>query len=238
MIDPGALYQQLGVLLASVPDLTEPGELSAEVETWLARAYALVKAGGDPEDTFHMKKITNTFYEVVLRGNAANDMMIILRRTAAVAELQAPPGMQGTYIHEGDVSAAMIALGKVLKTAIKDVLIVDPYMDETALSDFALMIPESVPVRLLSDEFYLRPTLLPARDRWVRTYPSVRPLEVRLAPDRTLHDRDIVVDSAAAYGLSQSLNAFAARSHATIARFDLARGGPRSEAGRARTGQP
>ena len=54
----GTLYQQLSVLLASVPNFGAPGELSPEDETWLARAYALVKAGGgDAQDTVDMKQM-------------------------------------------------------------------------------------------------------------------------------------------------------------------------------------
>ena len=49
-------------------------------------------------------------------------------------------------------------------------LVVDPYMDETALSDFVLMVPEGVPIRLLSDNATVKPTLRPARDRWLKQY--------------------------------------------------------------------
>jgi hypothetical protein len=81
-------------------------------------------------------------------------------------------------------------------------------------------LPTEVETGLLSDKFYLRPTLRPARDRWLNQYSASRPLDVRLAPDRTLHDRDIIVDGTAAYSSTQSLNAVGARSHATIMRFD------------------
>ena len=221
LIDPGTLYQQLGVLLATVPNLAEPGPLSDEGETWLARAYALVHAGGDPIDTVEAKKLAGSIGGIwhEFREEAAKPLLGILRRTAAVAELAAPPAMQGAFIHAGDVFSATMALGKVFKTATNDVLIVDPYMDETTLSDFALMVPEKVPIRLLSDNFYVKPTLRPARDRWLKQYPS-RLVEARLTPDRTLHDRDIIIDGTAAYGSTQSLNAIGARSHATIMRFD------------------
>lgn len=166
-----------------------------------------------------MKQITTNFGELIFRMQAAKPMLSILRRTAAVAELESPTAAQGAFIHAGDVFAAMIALGKIFKGATKDVLIVDPYMDETALSDFALMVPETVPIRLLSDNLSVKPTLRPARDRWLKQYTS-RPLEARLAPDRTLHDRVIIIDGNAAYISTQSLNALAARSPATVMRAD------------------
>jgi hypothetical protein len=220
MVDPETLYVQLSVLLASVPDFAAPGPLSEEAETWLARAYALVQAGGDARDIVDMKQALANFGELIYRAEAARPLLAILRRTAAVAELASPTAVRGAFIHAGDVFAAMIALGKIFKGATKDVLIVDPYMDEVALSDFALQVPENVPIRLLSDNATVKPTLRPAHDRWLKQYPTSRPLEARLAPDRTLHDRVIIIDGNAAYISTQSLNALAARSPATVIRAD------------------
>jgi hypothetical protein len=203
-----------------VPNFTTPGPLSQEAEAWLARAYALVDAGGNPLDIVEMRQQTTHFGGLVYREEAAKPLLAIPRRTAAVAELAAPTAVQGAFIHAGDVFTAMIALGKIFKGATKDVLIVDPYMDAVALSDFALQVPENVPIRLLSDNATVKPTLRPARDRWQKQYPTSRPLEARLAPDRTLHDRVIIIDGSAAYISTQSLNALAARSPATVMRAD------------------
>jgi hypothetical protein len=100
-------------------------------------------------------------------------------------------------------------------------LIVDPYMDETTLSDFVLMIPEQVPIRLLSDQHSVKPTLRPACNRWARQYGNVRPLTAKIASARTLHDRVIIVDGDAAYVLTQSLNAIAGRAPASIIPVDV-----------------
>src|SRR5258707_7230494 len=129
-IDPETLYAQLSVLLASVPNFAAPGPLSQEADEWLARAYALVDAGGNAVDLFEMKQATANFGELIFREVAARPLLAILRRTAAVAELASPAAVQGAFIHAGDVFAAMIALGKIFKAATTDVLIVDPYMDE------------------------------------------------------------------------------------------------------------
>jgi hypothetical protein len=218
MIDPETLYVQLGHLLASVPDFAAPGPLSNDAKQWLARAYALVQAAGDKDDTSEMKKVTDNFNELIFRQMAAEPMLTILRRTAAVAELKSPSAVQGTFIHAGNVFDAMVALGKVLQSATRD--IVDPYMDEKALSDFAFLVPEKVPMRLLSDSQSVKPTLRPAYERWVKQYGPTRRLTVKLAPARTLHDRVIIIDGAAAYVSTQSLNAIAVRSPASIMRAD------------------
>jgi hypothetical protein len=77
----------------------------------------------------------------------------------------------------------MAAIGKVLEAAKRDVLIVDPYMDEKASMDFAP-----------ADEKDHKPTLRPAQQRWLTQYGASRPVEVRLAAHRILYDRLIIVD--------------------------------------------
>jgi hypothetical protein len=77
-----------------------------------------------------------------------------------------------------------------------------------------------VSIRLLADRQSHKATLRPAQTHWNSQYGQGRPLEVRLAPSRTLHDRAVLVDSTAAWTLTQSLNAFATRSPAMIVRVD------------------
>ncbi|ARU25109.1 phosphoribosyltransferase (plasmid) [Ralstonia solanacearum] len=66
----------------------------------------------------------------------------------------------------------------------------------------------------------MKPGLKPAAESWAKQYNSVRPIEVRLAPAKSLHDRLITVDDAQAWTLTQSLKDFAARSPASIVRVD------------------
>jgi hypothetical protein len=131
-----------------------------------------------------------------------------------------PIATDGAFIGAGDVLDAYAAIGNVLAKAKADVLIVDPYMDEKALTDFAHLVPDGVSIRLLADAQHRKPTLEPAAKRWGTQYGSARPLEVRLAPARSLHDRLVVVDEQDAWILTQSLNAFAARAPASIVRVD------------------
>jgi hypothetical protein len=68
-------------------------------------------------------------------------------------------------------------------------------MDEKALTDFAPLAPEGVTIRLLSDQREHKPSLPPATERWKGQHGQKRPLEVRLAAPRTLHDRLIIIDA-------------------------------------------
>jgi hypothetical protein len=124
--------------------------------------------------------------------------------------------VQGSFIVAGGAFDAFAAIGKVIATATNDVLMVDPYMDERTLTDFATTVPEGVPLRLRADQHDVKPSLRPAVQRWTTQYGAQRPLVARLAAPRTLHDRLIVIDRQTAWLLTQSLNAFAARSPGSI----------------------
>jgi hypothetical protein len=149
-----------------------------------------------------------TFFDI--RARAAEKLG---ERSMAVAG-------DGSFIGAGDVLDAYSAIGKILVTAKVGVLIVDPYMDEKVVTDFAPLISSGVPIRLLSDAQTSKATLGPAARRWAVQYGSARPLEARLATARSLHDRLIVIDGQDAWVLTQSLKDFAARSPASIIRVD------------------
>jgi len=102
-----------------------------------------------------------------------------------VAEVASPTAVRGSFIHAGNVFDAMTVLGKAFRTATKDVLVIDPYMDDKALSDFLLTAPEGVPIRLLSDQAaHLKATLRPASQHWQRQYAAKRPLSIRMTTPR------------------------------------------------------
>jgi hypothetical protein len=138
----------------------------------------------------------------------------------AKAELKAPAAVQGTFIVAGHVFDAFAAVSRVLGTAKADMLMVDPYADEKVLTDYAVLAPEQVNVRLLTDQASYKKTLKPATGHWAQQFGSTRPLSVRLAAPRTLHDRAILVDRSTAWTLGQSFKDLATRSHTTLVRLD------------------
>jgi hypothetical protein len=97
----------------------------------------------------------------------------------------------------------------------------DPYADEKIVTEYALLAPESVAVRILADAADHKKTLKPAAERWAQQFGKARaPLEVRLAPTKTLHDRLIIVDNANVWGIGQSFNKLAQRAHTSLVRMD------------------
>jgi len=127
---------------------------------------------------------------------------------------------EGAFIAAGGSFDAFSAINKVLGNAKTDVLIVDPYMDEKTLTDYAPSINAGIKIRLLSDEATHKKTLKPAVSHWGHQYGTKNPAEARLAPAKTLHDRLIIVDGKEVWVLTQSLNAFAARAPASIIKVE------------------
>ena len=64
-----------------------------------------------------------------------------------------------------------------LGEAHSDALIVDPYMDDKALTVFGLLSKEQVAIRLLSDAGHVKPSLKPLPR--LGRYGAARPLEAR-----------------------------------------------------------
>ena len=218
-INYASIYEQLGYLMVSRPDLlsTDPG--SPEAMQWLGRAYALVQVVGDDNDSIAFRQAVTKLNGPAM-GHWVRIIDTIVYRALAIAELQAPAGAQGAFIPAGGVFDAMAAVAKVLRSATSAVLIVDPYMDEIALTDFAVVAPEAVTVRLLADQASHKLSLKPAVTRWIAQHGATRPVEARLASPRTLHDRLIVVDESSVWILTQSLNAFATRAPGMIHRVN------------------
>ncbi|MFK0690278.1 phosphatidylserine/phosphatidylglycerophosphate/cardiolipin synthase family protein [Mesorhizobium sp. IMUNJ 23033] len=188
---------------------------SSDKEVWLAKAVALVEAVGNLPENVKIAEVAVNYRDYAhIYGPS---IWGILQRSLARAELAAPASSAGAFLPVGSAMDAMTAIGKVLKEARSNVLIVDPYMDHIILTDFAPMISEGIKIELLSDTAHLQATLAPAVIRWASKYGLTRPIEARKTGPRALHDRLIVVDGSKVWRVSQSFKDLAGRSPAMIA---------------------
>ncbi|MBW7968408.1 phosphatidylserine/phosphatidylglycerophosphate/cardiolipin synthase family protein [Bradyrhizobium sp. BR 10289] len=187
--------------------------------TWLGRAEALVATSGDVAALAEFTLAKPKLAQPTTRAMAQQSLMLTLYKVLAAAELASPPGAQGAFIPVGSSFDAYAAIAKVMSAAKHDVLVVDPYMDDTVLIDFGGVLNEGVTLRLLTDQATARPNLAPAASRWKAQFDR-RPLEVRLASQKALHDRAIFIDRSEAWTVTQSLKDFAKRSPAEIVRAD------------------
>ncbi|WP_155490684.1 phosphatidylserine/phosphatidylglycerophosphate/cardiolipin synthase family protein [Burkholderia multivorans] len=225
--DPEALHVQLGRLIESMPDLYAP--VTADTSMWLGRAIALVEASGAVSDAAALRTASH-YLDSVLRDTHAAMIATILHTALARAELKVSMSTRGAFIPVGASFTAIAAVSKILSAARSDVLLVDPYADVKVLTDFAVLAPEGVLVRVLSDKERAGPSLCPAAQRWVEQYALSRPLEVRLTAPFILHERLVIVDGAQVWELSRSLNDLGARSSATIVRADADTAARKAEA--------
>ena len=215
---PEILYGEIGRLIESMPDLTVY-PVTPEMHRWVGRAFALIQEVGNLADA-EIFSITSHKLGTTGRFQAANELTAILYRAFAIAERSAPPSVQGAFIPVGNSFDAFSALSKLLSTANQDVLIIDPYMDETVLTEFGGAVKDTVTLRLLTDTALCKPTFYPAVTKWIQQYGDSRPLSARLSSARSLHDRAIFIDGIHAWTLTQSLKDFAKRSPAEIVRVD------------------
>ena len=208
------LYYAIGNLIGAQPDHVD----THSVMRWLGKAAALA----DRVDVLEAAGITSATSLLAMNGTSptVDKVNAMLYRMLAKAELNAPVSQQGSFIAAGNPLDAMAAIGKVLRSAATSVRIVDPYMDETTLTDFIVLANEGVKIELLADAAYVKPSLAPAVQRAIKQFGSLRPIEARLASSKTLHDRLIQVDYDTVFLVSQSLNGIAARSPASVARAD------------------
>jgi hypothetical protein len=225
-LEAPVLYAQIGRLIQSFPQLaqTAPGLKSTfaplgPVElTWLGRAEAVVIEALGLVGQSQFDHIRQNFDNH--RPWAVTEIQKILYRCLAQVEIELPSPSSGAFIPAGDAFDALKAVQRIFSLATHDVLIVDPYLDEKILSEFAIFLPEGKTLRLLADAGGVKPTLGPAYRAWLKQYSETRPLRVKIAPARALHDRLIIIDSSRVWAVGQSFRDLAVRAPTSFVESD------------------
>lgn len=221
-----ALYAQLGRIIESMPNLAKlvPYQKNTYApfgpaeHQWLGRAQALIDEalGVDGSLEFKAAQSKSAQYRVWFAG----EVQRILYRALAVVEMDLPAPASGAFIPAGNSFDALKALQRIFSSAQANVLIVDPYMDAKILTDFAHFVAPTIQIRLLADESAVKATLAPALRAWQQQHGADRPVEARLAPKRSLHDRLIAIDSTRIWTVGQSFRDLAARASTSFVEVD------------------
>ncbi|WP_143738334.1 phosphatidylserine/phosphatidylglycerophosphate/cardiolipin synthase family protein [Erythrobacter colymbi] len=221
-IDPTEALNRARSLIQTEPNYRKVGETSQvlpETLKWLGQLGALIDAMKLVKEGVDFSLAQRML--VSSRGSQGGaEIQAVLYRVLAHAEIRAPTAAQGAFVAAGEEVNAYGAIAKILESAQQNLLVVDPYLDATFVTDFLAATPEGVVINALADASSVKTTLLPAAQRWNGQFGDTRPLNVRLAPARSLHDRLIIVDETVVWSLTQSIKDFAKRAHAAVLKVD------------------
>jgi hypothetical protein len=215
-VDESTLYRAAMRLLESMPTFVY-GTANVEARKWIATVMALADQVLSVAERAQLPAVRQRLGSMAAE-DAWREFQDTLFRIIAILELRVPRSLSESFVPVGGSFDAFTALARVFSRAKRDVFVVDPYLDETVLTDFVETVASNVHIRLLADEQAVKASLRPAAARWMAQYGASRPLQIRLAPSRTLHDRAIFLDGIEAWTLTQSLKDFAARAPGEIMR--------------------
>ena len=153
-------------------------------------------------------------------GAKASPNSLTVGAGAGAGAKELPTPKTGAFIPAGNTFDAFKAVQRVFEGAKADILIVDPYLDEKILTEFALLAPSGVPLRLLTDSGLHKQSLIPAITHFKKQYGNNRPVEARGAPARSLHDRLVAIDRQRIWTVGQSFNALATRAPTSFVEVD------------------
>lgn len=214
-MQPEAILAHLRNLAITVPNLGN-GRLAASPTdpvalAWLGKLTALIDQQNNSVDKAQLQ-IAMMDLGTMVHDKGVASIMQLLHIAIAKADLVSSPSSQGSFISVGSHFDAFSAMSDIARSATKRVLMIDPYLDTTALTKFAVSAPETIKVDLLSDAKSVKPDLKPAVAAFILQYGVSRPIEARLTASGALHDRLVIVDDTTVWDLSQSLKDFATRS--------------------------
>ena len=211
-----SLHHQIGSLAVEMPDLGS-GPVTPEAREWIDRVVALIGSSGGLADQIQLGVAVENL-DGPLRARNARTIVSIVHRALAKAELEAPPEARGAFVIASNAFDAFTAVRKVLGTVRNDVLLVDADADAKVLTDFAVLAPDNVTVRLLLDRSDHNRSLASAARRWMQQFGRARPLLVRIASTGTLQDTLVLVDGTAAWALGQPFNQLGKRAYPALVR--------------------
>lgn len=208
---------QLRSIIDSAPNLLTCNLQDPTVQRWLAQAHALVEATSGTIDAIQFRTASDNL-DTAIRGMNASSIMGILQRTLASLEARMPDGVSAVFLAKGDLWRAFTQISDIFSKATSDLLVVDPYLDDTLLREHADRLADGVNLRLLAVKSKHSKLLTVAVAKWNATNHS-RPVEARIAPYAAIHDRIIVVDKKEVWIVTQSLKDLAVNAPASVTRF-------------------
>ena len=196
-MERAALLEHLRALLERQPNWSEYSGVSREHKQWLAQARALVHRWR-PFDAIVINTTIPNLGKTLIHSEAVGKILQAVEDAIADLELDVPPDSRAAF-GPGDVYDVFKELRRIVGSAERSVLIVDPYLDPTVFDLYLDGVPGGVGVRLLCNR-HAGP-VSQAAQKFSQQHGST--VEVRQT--NNAHDRVIFLDDSACFILGQSL---------------------------------
>lgn len=223
----GQAFYLLTRQLETFPSITYEISPDANAIKWLGVTQALIEEYGTIQDRSQWSIAVNAL-NTYTHSSSINKMQIILYRCIATVELHSPDLVRGTFIPAGGQFDAFASVSKIFDTAESSILIVDPWLTSTILTDYICTINKNMSIQLLTAVSTTTDELVPAVQRWnsQAKSPSV---EMRRTPKSAVHDRLILVDTQDAWIVTQSFKDLARSLPASLVKADPVSAGLKHE---------
>lgn len=177
---------------------------SDEAMAWFADVSGIVNAydaGMGLPFALLLPRVTNIHSGIIspvaanFTLNAQNEF--VTRARSVLTQLQLATNTFTTrQLGAGAVHDYFEEVRQLVAGATRDVLFIDPYIDATFVTRYLPQIPQAVTVRLLTAERQAT-ALRQALDLYVQQHGTA--VELRVMPNRMLHDRHLIIDASDAY---------------------------------------
>lgn len=210
------LHGAVRSLVDSAPEFpTGQTELSPSDLIWIGRLRAILGEIGQITAPSRLDRAVSSLRNLRLREEGRSIVFELLFQAFAETELRSP-NFESGFIPVGSKFDALAAIARIVERAASNVMFLDPYANHELLQSYCILAKEGVEIRILADKKSAKPDIIPAAEAWAKQYGKARPMSLRLAPERTLHDRAILVDQRLAVVVTQSFKDIAERSPASL----------------------
>jgi hypothetical protein len=218
-LTPEQVLALLKAAIEEAPAFQYEGPLTESDLRWLGKADALLEASG-PMLALTSFRMARSSLKTMRHDR--NSVMMPLYDAYGRAELLTPMENRGAFIPAGDTWNGYAAIVKLIQRPCDDLLVIDPYINSSFFIDFTPLAEAKKLVRCLTvNRTENHVGLMAAIGKWSRDpISSIKPVEVRYAPARALHDRLIIIDGKEVWLITQSLKDIALRSPASVSRAE------------------
>ena len=197
-------------ILRTMPPRSTLRNHNDENVAWLGRVSNFIAVWNPPGSVSLGLAISKFRNQGFRPSNVGLDEILTLLHQAWYNLRMKTIGPVNTAIGQGEVFNYFDELRKLIETATRELLFVDPYLDAEFVSRYLPHVTAGVSVRLLTGK--LLPKLLPAVKLFVQQYSGA--VEVRSAPG--FHDRYVFVDQNACYQSGASFKDGAKKAPTTL----------------------